>query len=74
MKISLKWMLAAQRDYFAREDEIRERDGGENNEKEYRLRSFVRASMTDTDQYWHGVLEAGFVLSSQIGVPAFFLL
>jgi hypothetical protein len=73
VNISLKWMLAAQRSYFARENEIRERDGGENGEKEYGLRSFIPASMTDIDQYWHGVAEKCFALSSQMGVPTFFL-
>jgi hypothetical protein len=73
MNISLKWRLATQRGYFTIEDEIRERDGGENGEKEYRLRSFIAASMIDVDQYWHGVREKCFALSSQMGAPTFFL-
>jgi hypothetical protein len=73
VNISLKWMLEAQRGYFAREDEIRERDGDGNGQKEYGLRSFIPASVTDSDQYWHAVTEKCFALSSQMGAPTFFL-
>jgi hypothetical protein len=50
VNINLKWMLGAQRTYFARDDEIRGGDGAENAAKEYGLRSFIPSSMTDTDQ------------------------
>jgi hypothetical protein len=73
VNINLKWMLGAQRGHFAREDELRGGDGAENVAKEYGLRSFIPSSMTDTDQYWHGVAEKCFALSSQMGPPTFFL-
>jgi hypothetical protein len=74
VNIFLKWMLGARRCHFAREDEIRERDGDGNGRKEYGLRSFIPASVIDRDQYWHGVAEKYFALSSQMGAPTFFLL
>jgi hypothetical protein len=54
VSISLKWMFAAQRRHFDRENEIRESDGNENGQKEYGSRSFIRASMTDSGQYGMG--------------------
>jgi hypothetical protein len=72
VNISLKWMLGAQRCHFAREDEVREGDGDGNGEKEYGLSSFIPASVTDSDQYWHGVAEKCFPISSQMGAPTIF--
>jgi hypothetical protein len=72
VNIAINWLLAAQRSYWAREDEIRRIDGAENSQKEFGWRSFIPSSLTDTDQYWHDVAEKCFGLSTQIGPPTFF--
>jgi hypothetical protein len=51
INIHINWLLAAQRSYLAREDEIRGIDGAENGEKGFGLRSFILSALTDTDQY-----------------------
>jgi hypothetical protein len=66
-------LLAAQRSYFTREDEIRAMDGNDNPEKEFGSRNFIPSSMTDNDQSWHGLAEKCFALSTQMGLPTFFL-
>jgi hypothetical protein len=49
VNIALNWLLAAQRSYLARENEIRGIDGAENGQKKFGLRSFIPSSFTDTD-------------------------
>jgi hypothetical protein len=66
-------LLAAQRSFFAREDDIGLSDGVDTAEKELRMRGFIPSPMTDTDQSWHGVAEKCFPLSAQMGPRTFFL-
>jgi hypothetical protein len=73
INIHVNWLLAAQRSYLARENEIRGIDGAENGEKEFGLRSFIPWALRDTDQYWHAVAEKCFALSTRMGAPTFFL-
>jgi hypothetical protein len=65
INMHINWLFAAQRSYLAREDEIQGIDGAENGEKEFGLRSFIPSALTDTDQYWHGVAEKCFALSTR---------
>jgi hypothetical protein len=47
----INWLLAAQRSYLAREDEIGGIDGPENGEKEFGLKPVIPSALTDTDRY-----------------------
>jgi hypothetical protein len=72
VNIAINWLLAAQRNHFAREDEIWGIDGAEDRQKEFGLWSFIPSSPTDIDQYWHGAAEKCLALSTQMGPPIFF--
>jgi hypothetical protein len=58
---------------LAREDEVKGEGNRDNQFNEFGFRSFVPSSMTDTDQYWHGVKEKCFALASKLRPPTFFL-
>jgi hypothetical protein len=73
VNIATNWLLAAQCSHFSREDEIRAMGNDDSPEKEFGFQSFLLSSITDTDQYWHGVAEKCFALSTQMGPPTFFL-
>jgi hypothetical protein len=74
VNIRIKFMVEAQKRYFAREDEIRQ-ETVENTtkDKDYGLRQFIPPSITDSDEYWHHVALKCFAISSQFGPPTFFL-
>jgi hypothetical protein len=72
VNIQVKWLLAAQH-LRARQDEISTPETNEDQEREYGLRTFIPASMTDSDQYWHAVKEKCFALTSKLGPPTIFL-
>jgi hypothetical protein len=37
------------------------------------MRSFIPASVAESDQYWHAIAEKCFALSSQMSAPTFFV-
>jgi hypothetical protein len=71
--IAATCVFGGQRSVFASEDGIRGIDRYESGQEEFELRIFLLSSMTGTDQYWHGVAEKCFALSSQMRPPTFFL-
>jgi hypothetical protein len=70
INLNIKFLIGAQR-AMAREDEVR--GDADVVEKEYGLRTFIPASVLGTDQYWSGVANKCFAISSQLGAPTFFL-
>jgi hypothetical protein len=70
--LDIKYLAQAQRRCFAREDEIRD-ENSDGVPKEYILRTFIPPSLVDIDEYWHHVAAKCFVVSTQLGAPAFFL-
>jgi hypothetical protein len=73
VNVARTWLLAAERSYCGREDEIRAMDGNDNLEKDFGLRSFIPSSTIDRDQYERNVAEKCFALSKQMGRLTFFL-
>jgi hypothetical protein len=73
VNIGVNALPAAQRSFFAREDEIGVSDGIDTAENELGMRSFIPSSMTDTDQYWDRVAERCFEVSAQMSTRMFFL-
>jgi hypothetical protein len=68
--LTIKYLAGAENRFFASEDEVRQ-DADEG--KEYGLRTFVPASLTDSDEYWREVATKCFAISAQLGSPTFFL-
>jgi hypothetical protein len=70
--LRIKFLSQAEKRYFVREDEVR---GvfGDKQTKEYGLRSFIPASLNDSDEYWKEVATKCFAISTQLGPPTFFL-
>jgi hypothetical protein len=73
VNIQVKWLLSAHHLLMARDDEISGADTNDDQENESGLRTFIPASMTDSDQYWHAVKEKCFALTSKPGPPTFVL-
>jgi hypothetical protein len=69
--LTIKYLAGAEKDFFAREDEVRQ-DADEG--KEYGLRTFVPASLTDSNKYWMEVATKCFAISAQLGPPPSFSL
>jgi hypothetical protein len=51
VNLNRKFIVQAQRRYFARENEILDQNP-ERSPKEYGLRTFISPSLTDMDEYW----------------------
>jgi hypothetical protein len=68
--LRIKFLAQAEKRYFVREDEVRAGDVGE---KEYGMRAFIPASLTDSAEYWGEVATKCFAISTQFGAPTFFL-
>jgi hypothetical protein len=73
VNFQVKWLLSAQHLLMAREDEVSGADTNDDQETEFGLRTFIPASMTDSDQYWQAVKEKCFALTSKLGRPTSFL-
>jgi hypothetical protein len=71
--VQVKWLLGAEAACLAREDEVKREGYRDNQSNEFGLRSFIPSSVTDMDQYWHGVKEKCFAFTSKLGPPTAFL-
>jgi hypothetical protein len=73
VNIAVKWLWGAERNIFAREDELPGIDCSESGEKDLGLRIFISSLTTDTGQSWNYVDEKCFTLSSQMSPWTFFV-
>jgi hypothetical protein len=73
VNLNIKFIAQAQRQYFARENEILDQIP-EGSPKEYGLITFISPSLTDNDEYWRHVVTKYFVISIQLGSQTFFSL
>jgi hypothetical protein len=71
--LNIKFITQAQKQCFAREDEILNQNP-EGSPKEYGLRTFIRPSLTDTDEYWRHVATKRFAISTSWALRPFFSL
>jgi hypothetical protein len=73
VNLKRKLIAQAQSRYFAGEDEILDQNP-EGSAKEYRFRTFIPPSLTDSDKFWRHVAPKCFAISTQLGSPTFFSL
>jgi hypothetical protein len=71
INLNIKYLAQTERT-FAQEDEL-QADAGDQEPKEYGLRTFIPPSLTDSDEYWHDVATRCFAISAKFGAPTFFL-
>jgi hypothetical protein len=64
------YLAQAQRQCFAREDEVTVDDHGDG-PKEYRMMTVIPLSLVNSGEYWHHLVVKCGVLSTQLADPSF---
>jgi hypothetical protein len=71
VNLNIKFIAQAQRQYFAKKDEILDQNP-EGGPKEYGRRTFIPPSLTDSNESWRHIAAKCFAISTLLGSPTFF--